>query len=307
MLPRLIGSTPADGRSFAFLDQVPGSMVLDLLLGRPCDPSTAPQDLSLALALLQICDEAVRSGSQMILFFVLLAALANPDMSSPSDTASALLLWSSAQQMLSATPRSMLAVLSGAEARDLALRLPIGAVAPDEVLHHVYERQAGEWRLVVVDLRDLSFPGLPVCLRLPDWENFEEFAESLPREPSIHLCLLADDPLEALKLCLYLSGPNGACRPHVSVADGGWQAVRDLAQALDLELLPETDACPGQDTMEPWDSTGSLAGTVVEVAEHVASITSVAASVALKGASWATGARATNHGREARASELLEV
>ena len=306
MLPRLVGTEPAT-RGMGLLDHT-ASTVLDLLLGRPLMPGASPQEGFASIsAVLKICDEAVRSGSETVLLFVIVAVLANPGMASPSDSGSALLLWSSAQCMLAATPLSMLGILSGAEARDHALRLPVGSVAPDEVLHHVYERPAGEWRLVVVDIRDPSLPGLPVCLRLPATANFEEFTARLPIEQAIHICVLADDPLEALKLCLRLSGHSSTCRPHISLAEGGWQAVEGLALALGLELLPDATNSPAQEVLDMDGSAQSIAGTVAEVAEQVASLTSVAAAVAFKGAFWATGVPVTKHGSEACADEFMEL
>ena len=316
MLPRLVGKAHAPETSMGqgglgLLDQVGASTVLDLLLGRPYKPDKEdPEGFSSALALLQICDEAVHSGNELILVFVIVAVLADPGLSNPSDSRSAHSLWNSAQRMLSATPRSMLCILAGAEARDQALRLPIGSVAPDEILHHVYERPESEWRLVVVDVRDACSAGLPVCLRLPASADFEDFVASLPAEQALHLCLLADDPLEALKLCLRLSGPHGACRPHVSLAEGGWQAIEELASALRLELLPGTPQClesDMSDMLETGESAHSFTGTVVEVAEHVASLTSVAASVAFRGAFWATSAHGVKHGHEMCADEFMEV
>ncbi|CAE7940418.1 unnamed protein product [Symbiodinium sp. KB8] len=307
MLPRLVGPVPSTetegGESTAgLLDQAAASPVLDLLLGRPCMSGLECEDASAALALLQICDETVRSGSEIILVFVIVAVLASPDLSL-SDSKSALLLWSSAESLLASTPRSMLGSLA-AGARDQALRLPVGSVAADEVLHHVYERPDSQWRLVVVDIRDSSLASLPVCLRLPAASNFEEFAASLPAEHALHFCIIADDPLEALKLCLHISGPSGACRPHISLAEGGWRAVEELALALGLELLPGVRECT---EMDEADNAHGIAGTVVEVAEHVASLTSVAASIAFRGAFWATGVHATKHGAEIYTDELMEV
>ncbi|CAE7217794.1 unnamed protein product [Symbiodinium sp. CCMP2592] len=305
MLPRLVGpvpSTETGETTRGLLDQVASSPVLDLLLGRACRSGLESKDTSAAVALLQICDETVRSGSEIILVFVIVAVLASPDLSL-SDSKSALLLWSSAESFLASTPRSMLGSLT-AGARDQALRLPVGSVAADEILHHVYERPDGQWRLVVVDIRDSSLSSLPVCLRLPAASNFEEFAANLPSEHALHFCIIADDPLEALKLCLHISGPGGACRPHISLAEGGWRAVEELALALGLELLPGGRECPEID--EAGNGHG-IAGTVVEVAEHVASLTSVAASVAFRGAFWATGVHATKHGAEIYADELMEV
>ncbi|CAE7652502.1 unnamed protein product [Symbiodinium sp. CCMP2456] len=309
MLPRLVGpvpSTEAEGgeSTMGLLDQVAASPVLDLLLGRACASGLDCEDASAALALLHICDETVRSGSEIILVFVILAVLASPDLSfSDSKSESAVQLWSSAESFLASTPRSMLGILA-AGARDQALRLPVGSVAADEVLHHVYERPDSQWRLVVVDIRDSSLASLPVCLRLPAASNFEEFAASLPAEHALHCCIIADDPLEALKLCLHISGPSGACRPHISLAEGGWRAVEELALALGLELLPGVRECTEMD--EAGNAHG-IAGTVVEVAEHVASLTSVAASVAFRGAFWAAGVHATKHGEEIYTDELMEV
>lgn len=188
MLPRLVGPVPSTetegGESTrGLLDQVASSPVLDLLLGRVCRSGLESNDTCAAVALLQICDETVRSGSEIILVFVIVAVLASPDLSL-SDSKSALLLWSSAESFLASTPRSMLGSLA-AGARDQALRLPVGSVAADEILHHVYERPDSQWRLVVVDIRDSSLASLPVCLRLPAASNFEEFAASLPDRKSV--------------------------------------------------------------------------------------------------------------------------
>merc|ERR1719203_418122 len=54
-----------------------------------------------------------------------------------------------------APPLSLIFALSSGGWGTARLRklLPVCSVAADEVLHHVYERKAGGWRLVVVDVR----------------------------------------------------------------------------------------------------------------------------------------------------------
>mmetsp|Transcript_121098 Transcript_121098/g.386749 ORF Transcript_121098/g.386749 Transcript_121098/m.386749 type:complete len:767 (-) Transcript_121098:45-2345(-) len=157
-----------------------------------------------------------------------------------------------------ATPLSVLRLLSPG-VRGPGSVLPFCTITPDEVLHHVYDHKSGLWRLVVVDVRrptsggaaaaaaaagdefDLASMALPVCLRFDASQDRRAVLKDLPYEESIHLCLIGDGPPmpgeEAFELCRFLATANGIRRPHVSVAEGGWEKVSTLAMALDLELM----------------------------------------------------------------------
>eukprot|EP00438_Fugacium_kawagutii_P014179 Skav207945 [mRNA] locus=scaffold108:301000:302661:+ [translate_table: standard] len=165
------------------------------------------------------------------MFFVLLATLK----SSLSTAKSAAALWEDGAQMRQATPRSSWCLLSGPDWRAVALQRGICQVAPDEVLQHIYERPAVDWRLVVLDVRSASAAlGLPVCVRAKDMD-----LSALPRDPAIHLCVVGDDVGQCMEMCQQLCA-MGMC--HISLVDGGWEALEQLVLALGLELLPPSPA-----------------------------------------------------------------
>jgi len=149
-----------------------------------------------------------------------------------------------AHALLQATPVSLSNAIALGSRHNARLLLPMCAVAPDEVLHHIYEKPPGAWRLVVVDTRMRpNGRGLPVSLRLePDHHSSRrQVLRELPYEEAIHLCLMGDGPPapgdDAAELCRYLLGPR-VRRKHVSVVDGGWPAVEELASSLGLHLMP---------------------------------------------------------------------
>ncbi|CAJ1342316.1 unnamed protein product [Effrenium voratum] len=216
--------------------------------------------------------------SEVGMLFVLLAALSGFQW----DAWDPVRLWEKAQELLAATPRSVVATLG--DERDRALRTPICAVAPDEVLQHVFERPAVEWKLLVVDLRPEETAGLPVCLRVKG----ESLPELLPRDDAIHLCIVdAAPPDRILEVCFDLV--KGGI-PHVSVVDGGWRALEQLVTALGLELMP---GCAPAEL--------SIRETFAGVAEQVASL-GVSAWT-----SWASGTSGTSTRHEVDMGELLDI
>lgn len=169
------------------------------------------------------------------------------------------------------TPLSLIFALSvgGWATARLQKLLPICSVAADEVLHHVYERKAGSWRLVVVDVRNNTSEAsdaalaLPVCLRLDPSQDRAAVLQDMPYNESIHLCLMGDDPPgpgeHAFELCHALatsSSGSGERRAHMSVAEGGWDAVASLARTLELELMRMEPEVGGED--RPRKSSGGL-------------------------------------------------
>lgn len=183
--------------------------------------------------------------SEVRIFFLLLAAFRNLWRSSMAknsgEKASAVavasaspvqlaeVLWEEAASMLDATPRSLWYLCHSPV---FTVKMPICRVAADEVLQHIYERPSMDWRLVVLDARHNSQPdmALPVCLRV------EEMMETqLPRDEQIHLCIVGDDLNHAEMLAEHLVTQQ-MC--HISVVEGGWEAIEHLVAALGLELLP---------------------------------------------------------------------
>jgi hypothetical protein len=68
----------------------------------------------------------------------------------------------------------------------------------------------------------------------------------MPYEESIHLCFMGDGlPLpgdDAFELCRHLMGAV-VKRKHVSVVEGGWSAVEDMARSLKLDLMrPDSES-----------------------------------------------------------------
>lgn len=150
-----------------------------------------------------------------------------------------------ARELHEATPRSFALVLSrgvGSASRS-RLQLSVCVVAPDEVIHHVYERPSGSWRFVVVDVRREAERSLalPVGLRVNPAQDRRAVLRDMPHEDSIHLCILGDEPPapgdEALELGRFLTLAAGGRRPHVSVVEGGWPAVAGLVRSFGLEFM----------------------------------------------------------------------
>ena len=220
---------------------------LRFLLGRLEEPTSGPEAREkareMANCVSQLCsfllevENSLEAEVQM--FFVLLAALKLP----PAQPAnSAVALWQEATEMLRATPRSTWSLLCDPSSD--AWSHSICCVAPDEVLQHIYERPAVDWRLVVLDLRSASSAvGLPVCVRLPLTSLEQLDLSLLPRDPAIHLCLVGDDLSQTEELCRHLCGMGMG---HISMADGGWEQLEQLVMALGLELLPPLTPSPSQ-------------------------------------------------------------
>lgn len=149
-----------------------------------------------------------------------------------------------ARGLLEATPVSVSNSLAAGDKATGRLRLPMCAVSPDEALHHIYEKPPGSWRLVIVDVRmRASTRALPLCLRLGRAAHNvrRQMLRDLPYEESIHLCLLGDGPPvpgdDAYELCRHLVSYSVG-RKHVSLVDGGWPEVEELADSLRLHLMP---------------------------------------------------------------------
>mmetsp|Transcript_30899 Transcript_30899/g.91833 ORF Transcript_30899/g.91833 Transcript_30899/m.91833 type:complete len:713 (-) Transcript_30899:29-2167(-) len=198
-----------------------------------------------------------------------------------------------ARAMLDDTPVSLSSALSAGGRGAARLRLPMCAVAPDEALHHIYERPSGSWRLVVVDVRmRASQRALPVCMRLGQTQHNQrrQMLRELPYEESIHLCLLGDGPAipgdDAFELCRHLVSPS-VQRKHISVVDGGWPAVEELAESLRLHLMPlEPEEQPGSRSSlrEARASVAELAGQVASATETATAAGQKMAQRVLKGA-----------------------
>jgi len=185
-----------------------------------------------------------------------------------------------ARALFEATPVSLSCALAQGTRAIARLSLPICAVAPDEVLHHVYERPSGSWRLVVVDVRTRSCSrALPLCMRFEPSQHsqWRPNLRNLPFEESFHLCLMGDGPAipgdEAFELCRYLvcsQGGNAQCA-HVSLVDGGWPALEELADTLRLHLMPldpeEGEACRKAGLKQAREK---VAGQVASAKESVA-------------------------------------
>ena len=206
---------------------------LRLLLGSLEEPAAGPAAKEMVSCVSQLCcfllEVENSREAEVQMFFVLLAALKR----SPAQPASAVALWQEATEMLRATPRSSWFLVCDPSS---AWSHSICRVAPDEVLQHIYERPAVDWRLVVLDLRSASSAvGLPVCVRLPLTSLDQLDLSLLPRDPAIHLCLVGDDLNQTEELCRHLCGLGMG---HISMADGGWEQLEQLVMALGLELLP---------------------------------------------------------------------
>lgn len=223
---------------------------LQFLLGEMAEAEAGQECLE---GLWELCSFSLDHRSEVIVLFQLLAALARPFVRVDPGPESFRSLLQEADEMLKATPRSVLFSLStrptGPSGPHVAaVQRGLGCcgclrVAPDEVLQHVYERPTVDWKLVVVDLRDTGGGehclGLPVCIRLGQMLRrpfrVEEILEVLPQDQAIHLCLVDDEPEEDQAiLCDQLSRKVR----HISVVDGGWKALEEMILALGLELLP---------------------------------------------------------------------
>lgn len=185
--------------------------------------------------------------------------------------------------MLEATPVSLLAGALGGGAgaegssREARGMLPsLCVVSAAEVLHHTYERPSSAWRLVVVDVRMRANDwALPVCVRLRQAQHAhrKQLLLEMPYEEQVHFCLMGDGaPVpgdDAYQLCRFLVGSK-ARRRHLSVVDGGWPAVEELARSLHLDLLPlDSDAWSTPGSEDATGAGGRGAGAPVErVAER---------------------------------------
>lgn len=154
-----------------------------------------------------------------------------------------------ARTLLEATPLSVLEpVIRSTSAAGLGnnrIMPSMCMVSPAEVLHHTFETPSRLWRLVVVDVRmRRSELSLPVSVRLETASHGrrKQILSEIPYEEQIHLCLMGDcKPApgeDAYQLCRYLFGPK-IKRRHVSVVDGGWPAVEELAKSMQLDLFPQ--------------------------------------------------------------------
>jgi len=240
-----------------------------------------PQEAGQDEALLLLCDIVVVEAAEMLLLFGVVSLLSEAKLDAfsnfdqlrehirrkvlcqlgSSTTAEILNLVATARKLQEATPLSLNAALSFGGLAGSRLRFPLCTVAADEVLHHVYERPSGAWRLVVVDVRRrTSAFALPVCLRLDGAQNRQEVLEEMPFEDSIHMCLMGDSrPMpgeEAFELCQRLTCAP-ASRRHISVADGGWPAISSLARSMGVELMrvepppEEPPAAPSKTSKSP--------------------------------------------------------
>jgi len=180
-----------------------------------------------------------------------------------------------ARALLDATPPSLLSLVMNDDGTVPVSSQPdaeqpslvICTVSAAEVLHHAFERPTGAWRLIVVDVRMRpSEWALPVCVRLPPAQHTQrrQLLLDMPFEEQIHLCLVGDShPVpgeDAFQLCKFLAGPK-AKRRHVSVVEGGWPAVEDLARTLRLDLMPlgPEASLPPLPAREPDPATNSSA------------------------------------------------
>jgi len=236
----------SDGLSLSYLhDLCVTPSPLAFFLGK-LDLSDENVDIKTAglPCVVHMCSLLVESEtSEVRMFFLLLAAFRNLWRSGEKTTAEASpvqlaeLLWEEAAGMLDATPRSLWYLCHSAPV--FTVKMPICRVAADEVLQHIYERPSMDWRLVVLDARHNSQPdmALPVCLRV------EEMMETqLPRDEQIHLCIVGDDLNHAQMLAEHLVENQQMC--HISVVEGGWEALEHLVAALGLELLPPSPQKP---------------------------------------------------------------
>jgi len=95
----------------------------------------------------------------------------------------------------------------------------------------------------------------------------------LPFEESIHLCLMGDGPAvpgdEAFELCRHLVGQGQ--RAHISLVDGGWPALEELADTLRLHLMP-LDPGEGEECRRSGlkQAREKVAGQVASAKESVA-------------------------------------
>lgn len=173
------------------------------------------------------------------------------------------------------TPLSLIFAMSsgGWATKRLARLLPVCSVAADELLHHVFERKGGCWRLLVVDVRGKRgeakavAEALPVCLRMDPSQDRQEVLRDMPVNDSIHLCLMGDGPPglpgdQALELCRTLSSEG---RLHVSVAEGGWSAIKGLAETLELELVSLEPSGPRRSSTGQKGVRGVLNGVLQNI------------------------------------------
>eukprot|EP00928_Gymnodinium_smaydae_P045344 TRINITY_DN3023_c0_g1_i1.p1 TRINITY_DN3023_c0_g1~~TRINITY_DN3023_c0_g1_i1.p1 ORF type:complete len:747 (-),score=175.01 TRINITY_DN3023_c0_g1_i1:64-2304(-) len=184
-----------------------------------------------------------------------------------------------ALSLLRATPRSAVAV---ATATRTARPLPVCTVAAEEVLEHVYGRPSADWRLVVVDVRGEGVVStLPVCIRSsPAARDRWEELRKIPIADSVHLCFVGDSPPGAgdmaFEYCRRLTGPP-TLRRHVSVVQGGWPLLEQIARARGSDLVSE-------------EASTSCARTVAATGVGAAGLTGFAGGLASIATGLAAGA-----------------
>lgn len=126
---------------------------------------------------------------------------------------------------------------------------------------------------------------MPLCMRISQSNDNQrrQMLRDLPYEESIHLCFLGDGPPvpgdDAFELCRHLVGPH-VQRLHLSLVDGGWPAVEELADSLRLHLMP----LEPEEGEEQRRASGlkQARAAVAEVAGQVASATETAKDVGHK-------------------------
>lgn len=276
-----------------------------------------PEDEAEASALRLVCDFVVLEGEELLLVFIAVVCLARAveelDTSSTLEQVQACLRRSfvlgaaaaceggvagciaDALSLLDRTPVTLLSALACGQG-SVELPLPMCIIAPDEVLHHIYETPGRSWRLIIVDARMIpSKVALPISMRLGPTAHTHrrQVLKETPEEESIHLCLMGDGAPgpgdDAFELCRFLVGPN-VKRRHISVVDGGWPAVAKLAYSLRLHLMPiepETDEEPFSRSNEGFQlakeqARAKVAEVIPKVAEQVAEATAAGQKVAKK-------------------------
>jgi len=196
------------------------------------------------------------------------------------------------RSLLESTPTSLKNTLKGDTEEAARLNLPLCAVTAEEVLLHTFGRPPSCWRFQVVDARmRVDEFVLPVGLRLETCQHHRrrQLLREMPCDDSIHVCIMAEGPPcpgdDAYELGRSLAGGTIA-RAHVSIVDGGWPAVRELAASRGHELMP---AAAMEPVVAPPASTASdglkqAAAAVTEAssraAEQVGPAIETAAAVA---------------------------
>eukprot|EP00927_Polykrikos_kofoidii_P028739 TRINITY_DN25008_c0_g2_i3.p1 TRINITY_DN25008_c0_g2~~TRINITY_DN25008_c0_g2_i3.p1 ORF type:complete len:760 (-),score=106.84 TRINITY_DN25008_c0_g2_i3:75-2354(-) len=240
----------------------------ELLFELPEDEVRGPTTWRLKVqALLTLCDAVVVEGDDIVLLFIIVVLLTEISVGDDCtyaqlegklrealtfqglgtrNSAEVCCCVAEAKGLLNATPVSLRGALAQKGRPGARLDVPVCTVAPEEVLHHTHKGSPGGWRLIVVDVRmRMSTIQLPVCYMLPRAQHVQRrrmLRELIAEDDSVHLCLVGDGPPmagdDALELCRFLAGGGGGLRRHVSVVEGGWPAVEELACSLGLDLMP---------------------------------------------------------------------